>query len=81
MRFFRGALLFGAVLSIVAGCGNSSGEDELVLSLQGKFKDAETIARQDLSAEQAAQNTATLRAMLSQSNNWQKLRQMDGKTG
>lgn len=51
----------------------------LVLALQGRFPDAETIARQDLSKQQAAQNTATLRQMLAQSNNWQKLRQMDGK--
>jgi hypothetical protein len=35
MRWFRGALTFGIGLWLIAGCGNSSGEDELVLSLEG----------------------------------------------
>lgn len=51
----------------------------LVIALQGRFDEADQLARRDLDPEAAAQNTATLRAMLSQANNWQKLKQLDGK--
>lgn len=45
----------------------------LVVGLQGRFQEAENIARQELTAEQAEANMAYLKAMLAQGNNWQKL--------
>jgi len=45
----------------------------LVVGLQGRFQDAENIARQELTLEQAEANVAYLKAMLAQDNNWQKL--------
>ena len=45
----------------------------LVVGLQGRFQEAENIARQELTAEQAEANMAYLKAMLAQDNNWQKL--------
>lgn len=50
----------------------------LVLGLKGDFKEAENVAAKDLSPEQARQNTAYLRQMMSQPNSWQKLKGMDG---
>jgi Flp pilus assembly protein TadD len=45
----------------------------LVVGLQGRFEDAEKIARADLPAEEAAANVAYLRKMLSEQNSWKKL--------
>jgi Flp pilus assembly protein TadD len=45
----------------------------LVVGLQGRFQEAENIARQELTAEQAEANMAYLKAMLAQENSWQKL--------
>jgi Flp pilus assembly protein TadD len=45
----------------------------LVVGLQGRFAEAETIARADLPAEEAAANVAYLRQMLAQSNGLAKL--------
>ena len=45
----------------------------LVIGLQGRFQEAEVIARQELTAEQAEANLTYLKAMLAQDNNWQKL--------
>ena len=45
----------------------------LVVGLQGRFQEAENIARQELTSEQAEANMAYLKAMLAQDNNWQKL--------
>jgi Flp pilus assembly protein TadD len=45
----------------------------LVVGLQGRFQDAETIARQELTAEQAEANMAYLKGMLAQDSNWKKL--------
>jgi len=42
--------------------------------LQGRFDEAETIASQELSPEEAAANIAYLKAMLSEQDNWQRLR-------
>lgn len=42
----------------------------LVVGLQGRFQEAETIARGDLSPEEAAANVAYLRQMLSQQRDW-----------
>ncbi len=51
----------------------------LVVGLQGRFADAERIAVQELSAQQAQANLSYLRAMLSQQNSWQQLAKKDGK--
>ncbi|MBY5547918.1 pilus assembly protein TadD [Rhizobium leguminosarum] len=45
----------------------------LVVGLQGRFPEAEQIARRELSPQQADANVAYLRGMLSQRNSWQKL--------
>jgi Flp pilus assembly protein TadD len=45
----------------------------LTIGLQGRFQEAETIARQELSAEQAEANVAYLRAMMTQQNAWKTL--------
>lgn len=50
----------------------------LVVGLQGSFQDAENIARQELTAEQAEANMTYLKAMLAQDSNWQKLSSNDG---
>ena len=44
----------------------------LVVGLQGRFQEAETIARGDLSPNEAAANVAYLRQMLAQQNAWKK---------
>ena len=45
----------------------------LVVGLQGRFDEAESIARADLPPETAAANVAYLKQMLSQPNDWKKL--------
>lgn len=52
----------------------------LAIGLQGRFPEAEAIARQELSPQQAEANVAYLRSILSQQNAWQKLAK-DGKPG
>ena len=51
----------------------------LVVGLQGRFDEAEQIASQELSAEQAQANVAYLRSMLSQQNAWKQLKDGDKK--
>lgn len=51
----------------------------LVVGLQGRFQEAENIARQELTAQQAEANVGYLKAMLAQENSWQKLSSEDGK--
>ncbi len=51
----------------------------LVLALQGKFDQAEEWSRRDLSPIDAAQNVASIRQMISQSNTWSAIRKVDGK--
>jgi Flp pilus assembly protein TadD len=51
----------------------------LVVGLQGRFQEAENIARQELTAAQAEANVAYLKAMLAQDNSWQKLSSADDK--
>jgi Flp pilus assembly protein TadD len=46
----------------------------LVVGLQGRFDEAEQIAKQELSPDQAAANVAYLRSMLSQQNAWNQLK-------
>ena len=50
----------------------------LVVGLQGRFEEAEQIARSDLPPKQAAANIAYLRSLLTQQNTWDKLKE-DGK--
>lgn len=45
----------------------------LVLALQGKFSQAEEWSRRDLSPIDAAQNVASIRQMISQSNTWRDI--------
>ena len=45
----------------------------LTVGLQGRFQEAETIARQELASGQAEANVAYLRSMLAQQNSWKKL--------
>lgn len=52
----------------------------LVLGLQGRFDEAERIARQELSPQQAEANVAYLRAMLTQSDRWSEIASEDKKT-
>ena len=49
----------------------------LVVGLQGRFEEAEQIAGQELSHEQAQANVAYLRSMLSQQNAWKQLKDGD----
>jgi len=51
----------------------------LTVGLQGRFQEAETIARQELAAGQAEANVAYLRSMLAQQNAWKKLSDDDGR--
>jgi Flp pilus assembly protein TadD len=45
----------------------------LVVGLQGRFEEAEQIARADLPPEEAAANVTYLRQMLAQPDNWKKI--------
>ncbi|MFS8048233.1 tetratricopeptide repeat protein [Rhizobium sp. BR 314] len=45
----------------------------LVVGLQGRFAEAEKIAREELTPQQANANVTYLRSMLAQRNSWQKL--------
>jgi Flp pilus assembly protein TadD len=49
----------------------------LVVGLQGRFPEAEQIARRELSPRQADANVAYIRSMMSQQNSWQKLAAKD----
>ncbi|WP_274630470.1 tetratricopeptide repeat protein [Arvimicrobium flavum] len=51
----------------------------LVVGLQGRFAEAEQIASQELSPEQARANVAYLRSMLSQQNAWKQIKEEDGR--
>ena len=51
----------------------------LVVGLQGRFDEAERIAGQELSPDQARANVAYLRGMLAQQNSWNQLKDKDGQ--
>ena len=51
----------------------------LVVGLQGRFEEAEQIASQELSPDQAQANVAYLRSMLAQQNAWNQLKDEDKK--
>lgn len=54
----------------------------LVIGLQGRFDEAEQVARRELSPEQAEANVAYLRTMLAQQNSISQLKQQDtGNSG
>ncbi|MFZ3176366.1 MAG: tetratricopeptide repeat protein [Methylovirgula sp.] len=52
----------------------------LVLALEGKFDAAQSVAQQDLSPVDAAENVASIREMIAQANPWDQIRQLDKKT-
>ncbi len=52
----------------------------LVLALEGKFEAAQSVAEQDLSPVDAAENVASIREMIAQANPWDEIRQLDKKT-
>jgi Flp pilus assembly protein TadD len=52
----------------------------LVVGLQGRFKEAEQIASQEISPKQAEANVAYLRSMLSQQNAWSQLEDEERNT-
>jgi Flp pilus assembly protein TadD len=45
----------------------------LVLALEGKFAEAETVSRQDMTAEAARANVQAIRQMIAQSDSWRDL--------
>lgn len=49
----------------------------LVVGLQGRFEEAKKIARMDLPKEQAEENVAYLKSMLSEPNAWSQLAKID----
>ena len=49
----------------------------IVLALEGKFTEAEDVAKRDLPPEEAAANVAAMRAMLSQQNSWKAIKDAD----
>ena len=51
----------------------------LVLSLQGKFDEAERVSRRDLSPEDAKANIATIRQMIAESDTWSRIQQKPAK--
>jgi Flp pilus assembly protein TadD len=51
----------------------------LVLGLQGRFQEAEQLARQDLGPAEASATIAYLRRSVSQPNSWEMLRGGKGK--
>lgn len=51
----------------------------LVLSLEGKFGEAEKIEQRDRSPEAAAANVASIRQMIAQSNSWRDIQALDAK--
>jgi Flp pilus assembly protein TadD len=51
----------------------------LVLALQGKFQEAETIQLKDMPPEQAAANVAAIRQMIAQSNTWRDIERQGGR--
>lgn len=53
----------------------------LVVGLQGRFDEAEQIASQELSAQQAKTNVQYLRSMLSQQNSWNMLKDKKSPKG
>jgi Flp pilus assembly protein TadD len=51
----------------------------LVLSLEGKFDEAQQVEQRDRSAQAAAANVASIRQMIAQSNSWRDIQTLDAK--
>jgi Flp pilus assembly protein TadD len=51
----------------------------LVLSLEGKFAEAEQISRRDRSPQAAAANVTSIRQMIAQSNSWRDIQALDAR--
>ncbi|HYC24441.1 MAG TPA: tetratricopeptide repeat protein [Roseiarcus sp.] len=51
----------------------------LVLSLEGKFAEAQQVSEADMSPAAAAANVAAIRQMIAQSNSWRQIEQTDVK--
>jgi Flp pilus assembly protein TadD len=51
----------------------------LVLSLEGKFAEAEDVSRRERSPQAAAANVASIRQMIAQSNSWRDIQALDAK--
>lgn len=49
----------------------------LVLALEGKFDAAQTVAQQDLSPVDAAEDVASIKQMIAQSDTWNRIRALD----
>jgi Flp pilus assembly protein TadD len=74
--------------SVLRQAANMPGADartrqnlSLVLGLQGKFPEAEQVARVDMSTVDAAQSVGSIRQMVSQSNSWSAIKNLDQKSG
>lgn len=53
----------------------------LVLSLEGRYAEAEQLAARDVSPEQASANVNAIRQMVAQSDSWKDLQQLDARAG
>jgi Flp pilus assembly protein TadD len=51
----------------------------LVLGLQGKFAEAETVLRRDLAPEEVAANVSAMKSLVAQPNSWQAIRSAEVK--
>jgi Flp pilus assembly protein TadD len=51
----------------------------LVLSLEGKFDEAERVAQHDVTRETAAANVAAVRSMIAQPNSWRQIESTEAK--
>lgn len=51
----------------------------LVLALEGKFDTAQSVAQEDLSPIDAAENVAAIRQMIAQADPWNEIRKLDAK--
>lgn len=52
----------------------------LVLALEGKFEQAQSVSQHDLPPLQAAENVTAIRQMIAQSDTWNDIRAVDGKS-
>lgn len=52
----------------------------LVLALEGKFEQAQKIAQRDLEPLQAAENVASIRQMIAQTNPWKEISKVDSRS-
>ena len=50
-----------------------------MLSLEGKFQEAQAIEQRDMSPEAAAANVTAIRQMIAQNNSWREIETMDAK--